>query len=534
MLNFCRYLFYLVVIHYICNIKFDFMCYSPLHLPNNTRKFDVSRDKLMLNVPCGNCGECRQKKQDDVSARLYYEYLDTEKTVVPGFHYTSPDGCVDIHEHGYVYLQTFTYNEEMCPWLHGIKCFRPDDYRRFMVNLRHDLEQRGFIVKGDKMPIKVYWVSEYGGETYRPHYHALFFIRGAISPELFEEMCRHNWSIVGRRKCKDGKYERRSLGWTDIENPYSNVHTHPSQLVIDGHMAVMNYVSQYIGKDIEFETVLYHQKNSHFDDLPISDDDYKMLHPFTRQSNGIGECIKDVLTIDELMDGRMTIPDSTEGTKIIALPMYIDRKVFYQYDPTDKCFRLTDDGYAMKQHRLEHNRGYVKKQLEWLQSNISQLWSDRSAHMISWFTKDHKEYSDPATAMMKVSDVLYNRLEDFVSYILYYKDISSTYACNIDSGVDLKEFATKFIVKYSAPDPCTIPLVSLQDFKDQHPVDYRIMMKHTYGKVCDRFKDFDEVLGILNGINLAFCHGRQLDFLKRRAEKARQKKIYKQFHSLYR
>ena len=154
--------------------------------------------------------------------------------------------------------------------------------------------------------------------------------------------------------------------------------------------------------------------------------------------------------------------------------------------------------------------------------------------MISWFTKNHKEYPDVASCLSKISDTLYNRESDFIDYILYYKDIYSTYSVNVDSGVDLKEFATKFIVKHSAPDPSWNCIVSLQDFKDSHPLDYRTVIKHSYGTCCDRFTDFDEVLGILNGINLAFCHHRQLQFLKRRAEKARQKKIYKQFHSLMR
>ena len=329
------------------------MCYSPLRIENNSRQFDLRKDKTVLSVPCGKCGECRQKRQDEVTARLYYQFLDTEKTVVPGFHYESPDGKVEINEHGYVYFETFTYNEEQVPWCHGIRCFNPEHYRYFMVNLRNDLKREGY----PKGSIKVYWCSEYGGNTYRPHYHALFFVTCAITPEHFEELLQRNWCIISNPLKPNSP--RFSLGYTDISNPHEHSHQYPHELICDS-IKVLGYVGQYIGKDIEFETVLKLQKDSDFDGKPISEEEYKIMKPYTRQSNGIGLCIKDYLTIDELMDGTMTIPDTRKGEKPIALPLYIDRKVFYDYNPEDKCFRLNDIGFQMKEHRLQHNRDYVK------------------------------------------------------------------------------------------------------------------------------------------------------------------------------
>ena len=526
------------------------MCYSPLHLPNNKLKFDLDKDKLYINAPCGKCGECRQKRSDEITTRLYYEYLDCINTFVPDLHYKSPDGSVVIDGHGYAFLQTLTYNEEMVPWKHGIRCFNPEHYRMFMVNLRNDIVNRDLLIPSPKdpekmiMPIKVFCASEYGGETYRPHLHLIMYIRGNINPELLEELCRHNWAIVDRKKDKlTGIRNRHSLGWTDVENPYSDKHTHPSELVVDGHVAVMNYVSEYVGKDIDFETVLHHQKNSEFDNEPISDQDYKSMRPFTRQSNGIGECIKDMVTIDDLMDGRITIPDTKQGTKVVSLPMYIDRKVFYKYDPEDKCFRLTDIGYQMKQHRLEHNTSYVKKQIDYLWSSIGELWTDLSEPYIAGLLQDAGVSLSPADCMLKISNILYNRYDDFINYILYYKDIHcvSSYLID-DKTTDLRHYAERFIVKYSEP-PVGTPVFNMKDYRETQPVDYRVTMKHSYGTVCNRFKGFDEVLSILNGINLAFCVGKQKQYLKNKAEKARQKRIFKEgiflkhnksFHSLNR
>lgn len=510
------------------------MCYSTLRIENNSRQFDLRKDRVFLNVPCGKCGECRQKRQDEVTARLYYQFLETEKTFVPGFHYFSPDGSVTIHEHGYVYFESFTYNDEMVPWCHGIKCFNPAHYRYFMVNLRNQLKREGF----PKGSIKVYWCSEYGGDTFRPHYHALFFVTAPITPEKLEEMLQFNWCEISDRNKATSK--RISYGWTDIANPYSLKHTEPYQLVCDS-IAVLGYVGQYIGKDIEFEQVLSKQKNSSYDGLPISEEEYKIMKPFTRQSNGIGECIKDCLTIDELMDGRMSIPDKLQGTKSIALPLYIDRKVFYDYNPEDKCFRLTDIGFQMREHRLQHNREYVKKQIDWLSGHISQLWNDFSNDYIADLCKNHQEFSSPAACMMKVSDVLYNRKDDFIDYILYYKDIYSTYRLDVDEGVNLQELAASRLIKYSYSQRCDCCNESLKNIKVDDFDDYRCIIKHTYGHDCNRFKDFDIVIAILNGLNLSYCILKQRQYIKYRAEKARQKKIYKQglyssntFHSLNR
>ena len=257
---FYKKFFVIKYIFYLCSQIFLFMCYATRKIPNNSRRYNLNHDKLYLNVPCGKCGECKQKKQDDTTARLYYQFLDTCSTPVPGFHYQSPDGSVVIHEHGYAYFESFTYNEECCPWLHGIRVFRPSDYRSFSVNLRHELDRRGYLVEnvdGHKvMPLKIYWTSEFGGETYRPHHHAIFFVTGPITPEELEEILQKCWSIAVKKprseRSKGDIYDYVSLGWTDISNPNDHTHDSPHQLVCDS-LSVLSYVANYVGKDYDLE-----------------------------------------------------------------------------------------------------------------------------------------------------------------------------------------------------------------------------------------------------------------------------------------
>lgn len=512
------------------------MCYCTVHIRNNSLKFDISKDKVFLDVPCGKCGQCKKRKSEDTTARIYYEYIRTVATKVPGFKYQSAcktHGSLEIDEHGYVYLQTFTYNDEMVPWKHGIKCFRPEDYRSFMVNLRNDWKRRGF----PNSSLRVHWVSEYGGETYRPHHHALFFITAPCSPEEFEELCQRNWCQVVHKGHSGDCFntERISLGWTELANPYNKNkdHNFPADLVVDG-MGALGYCADYVGKDVDFEKVLADQKNSNFDGAKLTDEDYRVMKPYTRQSNGLGDNIKDILTIEQMMEGTMIIPDNVKGSKPIALPLYIDRKVFYDYDPSDKCYRLNELGFKMREQRLIHNRGYVKKQIDWLTSHISTLWNDETKDCVSWVLLTHADKNhtrfhsySPADAMAFVSDTLYDRYEDFIDYICMYKDITSTYYQYVDDGADLKRLWRAVILKkYDSPPESYCCLSDMKDsLSRQERADYKKIIHDSYGNCCNRFDKFDDVLAILNGINMSVCRMQQRAFLKRKEEESRHKKV---------
>lgn len=443
-------------------------------------------------VPCGQCGECRQRRQDDVSARVYYEYLN----------------C--IKSGGFVFFQSYTHNEDTVPWCHGVRCFDPSDYRTFYHNLRNAFVKLGY----KKIPVKNFWVSEFGGLTYRPHYHCLHFVYAQdVTPEQFARMTEVAWSFAGERSFQ--KCERFSFGFCDTNNPDPSRRHTPRSRVVDGFGA-LSYVSKYVCKDLDFIEVLTNQKNSSYDGLPLSDEEKKRMYPYTRQSNGIGECMKDMITVDELMDGRVSIPDAQVGNKVIALPQYIDRKVFYDYDPEDKCFRLNECGLDMKKVRREHNREYVKEQIIYFMSSFSALWTDYA---------ERKLHMSSAAALQRCHEIIDDRQSDLVNYIIYYKDISSTYVADIDSATDLHRMGEAMIAS-SVRKP---PKFNLSDYKDRDPSGYRSFMYEVYGRMHSRFRDFDEVIEILNLVNLGFCHEQQLLYLSRQEEKSKAK--YR--HSLY-
>lgn len=119
------------------------VCYSPLSIrrPNGNGSGD------RITVPCGKCFACLQKKRGEWSIRLKHE----------------------LKYHTKATFLTMTYNDDNVPIKQSEDKFTltvcKEDVQLFLKRLRKKL----------KNEIKYYLVSEYGGTTYRPHYHAIIY-----------------------------------------------------------------------------------------------------------------------------------------------------------------------------------------------------------------------------------------------------------------------------------------------------------------------------------------------------------------------
>lgn len=99
---------------------------------------DAYHDKP-LSVPCGQCIGCRLERARQWAIRCTHE--------------------ASMHERSC--FATFTYEDEQLP--HGYNLHRKH-FQDFMKRLR---KRCGYV--------RVFYCGEYGGETHRPHYHALLF-----------------------------------------------------------------------------------------------------------------------------------------------------------------------------------------------------------------------------------------------------------------------------------------------------------------------------------------------------------------------
>lgn len=117
-------------------------CLTPI---NVKRKPGQEGDYAYHSVPCGKCPPCRLRRVQGWVFRLQQEER--------------------IHVRSL--FITLTYEPDTVPITHnGFMTLQKDDYQRFMKRLRK--------YTGHKT-IKYYACGEYGGRSWRPHYHAIIF-----------------------------------------------------------------------------------------------------------------------------------------------------------------------------------------------------------------------------------------------------------------------------------------------------------------------------------------------------------------------
>lgn len=165
------------------------MCTQPKKILNPTKVYKPANTKLYLHVPCCNCPDCRARYSSEWSTRIAKDIQD------------------NITGRGVSIFGTLTYNNDWLPKffykdkdfaetgkLSSFDCFRHDDIKYWIHNIRRFFERRGL-----SKCVRVVVTCEYGhGESYvrlkrngkrerrqgtwRPHYHfILHFNSDAVS-----------------------------------------------------------------------------------------------------------------------------------------------------------------------------------------------------------------------------------------------------------------------------------------------------------------------------------------------------------------
>ena len=142
------------------------VCVKPVLL-----KKSVDRQKYPrgLEVPCGKCYLCHQKKRSEWALRMLHE----------------------LEEHKYATFLTLTYDDDHLPANASLSKY---DLQNFFKRLRFN----------SKKNLRYFAAGEYGDNTYRPHYHAIVF---GLAPygEDADNMCwswsKCVWSDIRRGKC---------------------------------------------------------------------------------------------------------------------------------------------------------------------------------------------------------------------------------------------------------------------------------------------------------------------------------------------
>ena len=155
------------------------MCCSPVTIRNpkiQAGTFLVSVDKETIAVPCGHCSECLNAKRRDLIFRAYYEYLNT------------------VSNKGFTVFDTLTHNELSVPRFGFMNLFDKSQVQGFIKRLKSKLEYDGYDVAGH---FKYLIVGEFGENTYRVHWHVLWFSTiPNLLPQKFAQYVRYCWKNV--------------------------------------------------------------------------------------------------------------------------------------------------------------------------------------------------------------------------------------------------------------------------------------------------------------------------------------------------
>lgn len=336
------------------------MCINIRFIPNRSKVISpFHRERLLVPVKCGYCFECQREKHNEWYYRIYHEWLDTFKNS------------------GYVFFDTLTYANEYLPHINDFipldndalpnwSCFSRPHLRSFLTTLHSSITRKfsPLVAAG----VRHFIAAEYGTDdryTHRPHYHCLFFVTSDIKVDDLKAEINNAWyrgrtdsvrkfgdkanyftshssSELNRRKVSHyvAKYVQKSslfqariserivASLDDYVSRFSTVPIIKTKYNIDNthdyfpSLTAVEYDS-YIDTDIVSSIV----RSEHYKDYRRKLK--RTVDQFHIQSKGFGLSALDSVNVDDLIEkGYLTMPDSLQVNRKIALPKYYERKLF--------------------------------------------------------------------------------------------------------------------------------------------------------------------------------------------------------------
>lgn len=374
------------------------MCTSPITIKNKRKHFIPGIDKEYLTVPCGHCLECRNEKRNHIYFLSYFEHLQA------------------IFNGGFTQFFTLTYDNNHIPTFGNRLCFSRTDIQRYIKRVRITLNRK----LGFDLPIRYIVTCEYGDNTHRPHYHALFFINMRCNHYLVRKVLRDSW------------YGGFSFGSWDnfgeVNRPQG-----------------IRYVTKYVCKDMfdqnydnEFLDEMYSFSDGHWYRA-------KRVLPFTLKSKRYGYfAVSHIFDensklpaiwrtdLNTLLHGRILCPCHEGRPQLVNIPPSLKRLLFYditwrykRVTPRDirrcRCFGSKVPGHKVQTFYIPNHlyRSYFKN------SVYDALDRSRSALQLLGInlTDDMLKYSFVRPEYSK--DVVSSDM-DFDTYLDRLSDIAET------------------------------------------------------------------------------------------------------------
>lgn len=429
------------------------MCLCPITIKSPSKYVSISGGQLFnVEIPCGECAECRVAKQRDWEFRSYYQCRQT------------------FDRKGYVYFDTLTYSNTCLPHIsefckeiekgseEDFSCFRPADFRHFLVNLRRQLDyyyrKSGFDTSKD---FHYFMSSEYGTSetgTHRPHHHILFFIdNDVVSPRDLSLLVSKCW--------KFGMTD----GYQYKDKDHVDAHIYRSDNFDIPHLLnVCQYVSKYVVKDSVFQKVIdarisfiRDRYSNQFKQRKLVNILKSNIGQHHKQSQGYGLYGIYLNDINDIFDtGMMKMPDINNVWKYAPLSGYLKRKLFYKFE--NREWKPNELGEKYFSKRIDDSiELQAKKMDEWINN-------------LSLYVKDSEKAEEIKNNVYKLLNG--RSWQDYATYLRLYK-----------GRVKPREMYGIF------PEPRLMKQFVLRYNKENwYKDEYKDYLMYGYGSVSDRMR----------------------------------------------
>ncbi len=323
------------------------MCFHRMKI----KSYNPSAPKFGF-VPCGKCEECRKANKNAWAFRLSVELENCRKL---GWR---------------VGFCTLTYSDSSLPHLpkslwrdctkyKSVPCFSKNDVRRFVLGIRKELWKKYRITA-----IKYMICSEYGSNTQRPHYHAIFSWNGSLSAEEFHKIICKHW-LLGF------VFPRTPLGGYDSHGYYHK----PFEVDGSARLAA-KYAAKYCCKDISFMNIVP------YGDIDTKCPLWRNCDCFHVQSRSLGFCAIKDLSDEKKLDLYINGYGFIGEDELFQLPTYLKNKIVF-----DNYYVVDSNGKRLCRRRAnkffhENAEAIFEKKRKFYENLISQIcteqfWLDR-------------------------------------------------------------------------------------------------------------------------------------------------------------
>lgn len=360
------------------------MCLNKLYIKSNKLDFDSVVDRYYNYVPCGVCDECLATKAQDIVTRLQYHF----------------DGIRAVG--GCCYYFTLTYDNRSLPRFRNVACFNRDHVVHFIDSMRHCFAKKSCTYQ---------MVCEYGHETFRPHYHFLWFVNYPVTIPHFHELVNKYWT-------------------------YGNVNWSKCAGLVSSYRPI-KYVSKYLNKDTNFINSLLKQKFISLQDCADFGNfkevlfPYLEILPFNLRSNGIGDYMLQTLSFHDYVNGYCYRIDDTGLEQKVFIPLYILRKAlkYHYYNRNGNVsYRYTSFGLDVLRVRLMKRIDHLALQYQAVFNSILPSYNFNES------LKNRFAYDDLQVKVKKfISTSSFRKL---ASYSMFYRGLSIKPSTDLHADID--------------------------------------------------------------------------------------------------